>query len=97
MSLRAGYSHRKSFFICYLYRAISRKETTMKKKYIALIIMTLISFALTPRAFRYAAACRYGARAIGGEIFVPFAGLILWLLWQEIAALFCPYEYEVEE
>ncbi len=69
----------------------------MKKKYIALIIMTLISFAVTPAAFRYAAACRYGARAIGGEIFVPFAGLIIWLIWQELDMLFHPNRYEVEE
>ena len=69
----------------------------MKKKYIALIIMTAISLMLTPAAFRYAAACRYGIRAIGGEIFVPFSGLILWLLWQELEDIFNPCEYEVEE
>ena len=60
------------------------------KKYIALIIMTLFSLAVTPAAFRYAAACRYGVRAIGGEIFVPFAGLIVWLVWQELEQVFRP-------
>jgi len=69
----------------------------MKKKYIALIIMTAISLMLTPAAFRYAAVCRYGVRAIGGEIFVPFAGLIIWLVWQELDMLFHPNRYVVEE
>ncbi|MBQ8603871.1 MAG: hypothetical protein IJ410_03385 [Oscillospiraceae bacterium] len=69
----------------------------MKKKYIYLLIMTAFSLAITPAAFRYAAACRGFARAIGGEIFVPFAGLIIWMVWQEIEQLRTPYECEVEE
>ena len=69
----------------------------MKKKYVYLLIMTAISLALTPAAFRYAAACRGFIRGVGGEIFVPFSGLILWLLWQELEDIFNPCEYEVEE
>ena len=61
----------------------------MKKKYIYLLIMTALSLAVTPAAFRYAEACRGFARGIGGEFFVPFSGVILWTLWQELEMVFC--------
>lgn len=65
----------------------------MKKKYVYLLIMTAFSLAVTPRAFRYAAACRGCITGVGGEMFVPFSGLILWLLWQELEEVFRPNKH----
>ena len=61
----------------------------MKKKYIYLLIMIAFSLAVTPAAFRYAAACRGFIKGLGGEIFVPFSGLLIWFIWQELEQIFC--------
>ena len=66
----------------------------MKKKYIVLVVIIAVSLAVTPAAFRLAYMQR-GYRALGGEIFVPVIGAVMWNCWQDLKAIFNPEKYEV--
>ena len=66
----------------------------MKKKYIVLVVIVAVSLALTPAAFRLAYMQR-GYRALGGEMFVPVIGAVMWNCWQDLKAIFNPEKYEV--
>lgn len=66
----------------------------MKKKYIVLLVIVAVSLAVTPGAFRLAYMQR-GYRALGGEMFVPVIGAVMWNCWQDMKAIFNPEKYEV--
>lgn len=66
----------------------------MKKKYITLVLIIVVSLAVTPTAFRLAYLQR-GYRALGGEMFVPVMGVAIWGLWQELKEIFSPEKNEV--
>ena len=66
----------------------------MKKKYIVLVVIIAVSLAVTPGAFRLAYLQR-GYRALGGEMFVPVIGAVMWNCWQDLKAIFNPEKYEV--
>lgn len=66
----------------------------MKKKYIVLVVIIAVSLAVTPAAFRLAYLQR-GYRALGGEMFVPVIGAVMWNCWQDLKAIFNPEKYEV--
>lgn len=59
----------------------------MKKKYIVLLLIIAVSLAVTPAAFRLAYLQR-GYKALGGEIFVPVIGAVMWNCWQDLKAIF---------
>ncbi len=67
----------------------------MKKKYIVLVVIIAVSLAVTPGAFRLAYMHR-GYKALGGEMFVPVIGAIMWNCWQDMKAIFNPEKYEVQ-
>ena len=67
----------------------------MKKKYIVLLLIIAVSLAVTPTAFRLAYMHR-GYRALGGEMFVPVIGAVIWNCWQDMKAIFNPEKYEVQ-
>ena len=66
----------------------------MKKKYIVLLVIVAVSLAVTPGAFRLAYMQR-GYKALGGEMFVPVIGAVMWNCWQDLKAIFNPEKYEV--
>ena len=66
----------------------------MKKKYIVLLLIIAVSLAVTPTAFRLAYLQR-GYKALGGEMFVPVIGAVMWNCWQDLKAIFNPAKYEV--
>ena len=66
----------------------------MKKKYIVLLLIIAVSLAVTPGAFRLAYMQR-GYRALGGEMFVPVIGAVMWNCWQDLKAIFNQGKYEV--
>lgn len=68
----------------------------MKKKYIVLIILTAVCIAVSPACFKWAYLER-GYRALGGEVFVPFYGVVLWHIWRDLKGLLCPYKIEEEQ
>lgn len=67
----------------------------MKKKYIVLLLIIAVSLAVTPAAFRLAYLQR-GYRALGGEMFVPVIGAVMWNCWQDLKAIFNQGEYGVQ-
>lgn len=67
----------------------------MKKKYIVLVVIIAVSLAVTPGAFRLAYMQR-GYRALGGEMFVPVIGAVMWNCWQDLKAIIYPARYEVQ-
>ena len=67
----------------------------MKKKYIVLLLNIVVSLAVTPTAFRLAYLQR-GYKALGGEIFVPVIGAVMWNCWQDLKAIFNQGKYGVQ-
>lgn len=67
----------------------------MKKKYIVLLLIIAVSLAVTPAAFRLAYLQR-GYKALGGEIFVPVIGAVMWNCWQDLKAIFNQGKYGVQ-